>query len=114
MTKSLILGVAAFAMMTGVAFAQSTLSDTTITTHSTTAPADGSYKSNKTQKTIDSNGTEVVKSQTYTSGSTGTNASSTTQTTAPDGTTLNTSQDDRTVSPGGGTTTTSHTTTNSH
>jgi hypothetical protein len=113
MTRSWLAGVSAFAMMTGIAFAQGT-SDTTISTQTTTstpAPAVGSFSSSKSQKTIDSTGTEIDKSQSYTSGSKGTDASSSTQTTAPDGSVLSASHLEHTASPGGDTTTTSHTTT---
>ena len=51
MTKHWLAGAAAFAMMTGVAFAQSSSSDTTTTTQSTTTmpvPLVGSYSSSKT------------------------------------------------------------------
>jgi hypothetical protein len=112
MANYLLVGVAAFAMMTGAAFAQSASSDTTTSTQSTTvSPLVGSYSSTKSQKTIDASGAETDKSQTYTSGVNGTTAGSSTQTTAPDGSQLSTSHEERTASPRGDLTTTNHTTT---
>jgi hypothetical protein len=117
MAKLLLTSVAVFAMVTSAAFAQSTSSDTTTSTQSTTttivpppAPVLESYSTNKTQKTIESNGTETDKSQSYTNGVNGNSASSTTRTTAPDGSTLRSTHDERNASPRGDTTTT-HTTT---
>ena len=74
MTKFWLAGVTAFALMTSAALAQSTSSDTTTSTMFTVAPIVGTYSSSKSQKTIDGNGTETDKSQTYTSGSGGTDA----------------------------------------
>jgi cytoskeletal protein RodZ len=112
MTKIFLSGVAALTMMSGFAFAQSTSTDTTISTQSTTmAPVVNSYSSNKSQKTIESNGTETEKSQSYTSGASGTTSSSSTQTTAPDGSNLSSSHRERTVTPLGDTTTINRTTT---
>jgi Flp pilus assembly protein TadD len=114
MTKYFLVGVAAFAMMTSAAVAQSTSSDTTTSTQSTTSTVAqplGSYSQTKTQKTIDSSGVQTDKSQTYTSGINGTTAGSSTQTTAPDGSQLSTSHEERTASPRGDLTTTNHTTT---
>jgi hypothetical protein len=72
MTRHWLASGAAFAMMTGVAFAQSSSSDTT----TTPVPVVGSFSTSKTQKIIDSNGTETSKSQSYSRGSDETNASS--------------------------------------
>jgi len=80
MTKSWLIGAAAFAMMTGAALAQSSSSSTTTST--TGVPAVGSYGASKSQS-IDSNGTQTDKTQTYSNGIGGTNSSSTTQTTTP-------------------------------
>jgi hypothetical protein len=112
MKKFWLLSAAALVMVTGAALAQSTLSDTTTTTH--TASPDATFKSSKTEKSIDKNGVEVEKSQAYTSGAGGTSASSNSRVTAPDGSQVNTSHDERTTSPSGDTTTTSHTTTVEH
>jgi hypothetical protein len=86
MPKYLLAGTVAFtmtAMMMGGALAQSATSDTTSSTTSQTVPAMGSYNSTKSQKTVDSNGVETDKNQTYKSNGNGTEASSSTQTTAP-------------------------------
>lgn len=113
MTKLLLMGISAFAMMTGVALAQSSSSDTTTSTTTTTtapvAPTTGSYSSSNYQKTIDSSGTETNKNQSYTSGVNGSDAKSSTQTTAPDGSKLST-HEERIVTPHADTTTTNRTT----
>jgi hypothetical protein len=112
MTKYFIAGVSAFAMMTGVALAQGVSSDTTTTTTQTTtspsAPPAGSFSATKTQKTIDSTGTETDKTQTYSNGANGSNSKSSSVTTAPDGTLLNMHREERTVSPVGESTTTNY------
>jgi len=113
MMKSLLAGAAASAMMTGVALAQNMSSDTTISTQTTTTqviPAPESFSSSRSQKSIDSYGTETETSQTYSNGANGSRATSDTQTIAPDGSQTSTLHDERSVSPGGDTTT-RHTTT---
>ncbi len=76
MTGYWLAGAAAFAMMTGAALAQSANFGATNSpqpTMSTNGPA-GTYSATKTQRTIDGNGVETDKtesfdkSQTYTSG----------------------------------------------
>ncbi len=113
MTGYWFAGAAAFALMTGIAAAQVS-SDTTTSTQSTTttlpAPPADSYSERKTQHTIDSNGVETDKSQTYKSGPDGTAATSASQTTSGDGSEKTTSHSDRTVTPAG-TSTTAKTTT---
>jgi hypothetical protein len=116
MKKSLVAATVGIAMITGSAFAQSTLSDTTTVTHSSTvapapAPVDPTFKSKKTEHVIDRNGVETDKSQTYVSGQNGSSASSTVRTTAPDGSVVNESTEGKTVLPNGETTTTSQTVT---
>lgn len=115
MTRHWLAGAAAFAMMTGVALAQSTSSDTTTSSQSTTTanspPVTGSYSASKTQKTIDANGAETDKSQTYKNGISGSSATSSTRTKAPDGSNESTYHEERTNSPAADTTTTSKTTT---
>jgi hypothetical protein len=111
MMKYWFAGVATFALMTGAALAQSSSSDTTTSTQSTTVPAVGSYSSTKSQKTIDSNGTETDKSRSYTSGADGTKASSSSLTTTPDGSKLSTSHEERTAGPPTDITTTNRSTT---
>src|SRR4051794_16882914 len=110
MTKYLLASAMALAMTAGTTFAQSTTSETTTSTQSTTVPVPGAYSSSKSQKTLDSSGTETDKSQTYSSGSNGTKATSTTRTTGPDGSQSDTSHVEQTVSPPGDTTTTRTTT----
>src|SRR5579862_9897791 len=89
MTKHLLAGAAAFAMMTGVAFAQSMSSDTSTsiqsTTTTTTAPAAGSYNSYETHRSTDTNGDTSATSKTYQSGPAGSKATSDSQMTGPDG-----------------------------
>jgi len=115
MKMSLVAATASIALITGSAFAQSTLSDTTTVTHSSTvapvAPVDPTYKSKKTEHVIDNNGVETEKSQTYVRGQNGTSASSSVRTTTPDGYVVNESEEGKTVSPDGSTTTTSRTVT---
>jgi len=113
MTKVWLIGVAAFAMMTGAvpaALAQSSSSSTTTSSTTTPAPTPGSYNWSKSQ-TIDSNGVQTDKSQSYTTGNDGTKASSTTQTMAPDGSQLTSHHEETTTTPLGGTTTDRSTTT---
>jgi hypothetical protein len=81
-TRYWLAGAAAFVMTAGIAAAQT--SDTTTST-TVTAPVTGAYSSSKTQTTVAPNGTQTDKSQTYDSGSGGTNAMSTTKTISPDG-----------------------------
>jgi hypothetical protein len=116
MMKTLSVSAAALAMMTGVAFAQGMSSDTTTSsqtsqTTTTVAPGVGTYSSSKSQKSIDSNGVETDKSQSYTSGAGGSKASTTTRTIEPDGSQTRVQHDERTVSPAGDTTTNRSTTT---
>jgi hypothetical protein len=92
MMKSLLAGAAALAMMT-------------------TNPALGTYNSSKSQKSIDSNGIESDKSQSYTSGPGGTKASSSTLVTAPDGARASSYHEEHTSAPPSDTTTTNQTTT---
>ena len=81
MTKFWLIGLTAFAMMTGAALAQNLPSNTTTST-TIVAPPVGTFSSTKS-RTIDSNGTQTDKSQTYTSGNGGTSSSTSTQTTTP-------------------------------
>jgi len=62
----------ALAMMTGVAAAQTSSSSTTSTqtTSPIPAPVYGGSSSSSSQQTIDSNGVQTDKTQTYTNGST--------------------------------------------
>jgi hypothetical protein len=115
MTKYWLASAAVVAMMTGTALAQSQSlsSETTVSTQTTTVPAPpvvDSIHTTRTQNSIDSNGVETDKSQTYTSGSMGTDATASTTTMGPDGRPLITSKQERTVSPNGDSTATSQTT----
>ena len=114
MIRNWLAGAAAFAMMTGVAFAQSSSTDSTTSSQSTTtssspAPA-GSYSASKTQTTIDDNGTVTDRSQTLKNGIGGSEASSSLRTKTPDGSQASTRDEERTISPSGDTTTTAKTT----
>ena len=116
MIKRFLASAAALAMMTGVACAQSTSSDSTMSTQTTTsAPAVGTYNSRSTQQGTDINGNASVKSQTYHSGVNGTSATSNSRTTSPDGSLQSTTHEGQTASPDGSsaydkstTTTTTH------
>ena len=105
---------AAFAMMAGVAFAQSSSTDSTISSQSTTttsSPAPtGSYSASKTQTVVDGSGTVTDKSQTYKSGIDGSSATSSVRTKTPDGSQSSTYQEERALSPSGDTTSTAKTT----
>ncbi len=84
MTRHLLAGAAAFAMMTGVAFAQGMPSESSTTTRSTTTstvPTVGSYKSSETHWGIDRNGDATHTKKTYHSGASGSTATSKTRTT---------------------------------
>jgi hypothetical protein len=119
MTRFIVSGMTAFALMAGVAMAQGVYPDSSTSTRSSTtttttiipvAPSVGNYNSSTWQKSIDSNGTEVDKKQTYSNDSNGTTASSSRQTTTSDGVQRNTTYDEKTTSPRGETTS-SHTST---
>jgi hypothetical protein len=72
MIKTWLTAGMALAMMTGVAVAQ-TSSSTTTSTQTTApipAPVYGGSSSSSSQQTIDSNGVQTDKTQTYTNGST--------------------------------------------
>jgi hypothetical protein len=73
MTKAWLAGVAAFAMMTGVALAQSSSTTTT-----TVVP--GEYSSHRSERTIDSYGGQTDRSTTYSTGNGGTERRDTTTT----------------------------------
>jgi hypothetical protein len=115
MTKHWLAGAAAFAMMTGVALAQSDSSDTRTSTQSNTTTnnpsAPGSYNASKVQKTTDGDGDKTVHSQTYKSNADGTSAASSTRTRTDDGSRESTSHEERTNAPVDDTTTTDKTST---
>jgi len=73
MTKAWLAGVAAFAMMTGVALAQSSSTTTT-----TVVPGVGEYSSHRSERTIDSYGGQTDRSTTYSTGNGGTERRDTT------------------------------------
>lgn len=113
MTGYWLASAAAFAMISGVAFAQGAPGGTTETQSTTTttnsAPVIGSYSASRTQKTIDANGNEIKKSETYESGNGGTSARSSVQTNAPDGSSMNTYRREQSSTTTGNTTTTTKT-----
>jgi hypothetical protein len=114
MTRYWLAGAAAFALMTSVAFAQGMSSESSSSTQSTTTttvPTVGSYSSSETQHGTDSYGNTVDKSKTYNSGAGGTNATSASRITAPDGSVQSTSQEKQTNTPDGGSIITKKTTT---
>jgi histone deacetylase complex regulatory component SIN3 len=105
MMKSLLAGAAAFAMMTGVALAQGMSSDTSSsTTTSTVMPPVGSFSATKSKKTMDSNGNESEHTRSYSRGSDGVDASSSSRTVTPDGSEMSTHRE-KSVSPEAGMTT---------
>ncbi len=116
MTKYWLASVAVAAMMTGSAFAQNQglSSQTTTSTQTTTTPAApvvDSVHATKTQNSVDSNGVETDKRQTFTSGSNGTSATANSRTTAPDGSPITSTQHERVVMPNGDTSTSSQSST---
>jgi hypothetical protein len=103
-------------MTTGVAYAQTVPSDSAptesivsskTTTTSTTpfAPPETTVTSVKTEKTIDANGTETDRHQTYNSTNNATHATSEIQTTGTDGSLKISTHDDATSSSPGATST---------
>ncbi len=110
MMKFFLTGASIFAMTAGVALAQTTSETVTTTTTVPAAPVittvtPGSYSTVKTQKTIDSTGAQVEKSQVYNSTVNGTTASTTVQAVAPDGSQKSISHEEQTVGPHGESTT---------
>jgi hypothetical protein len=90
MTKSWMAGVAALAVMTAPALAQSLSSESetrTQTTTSTVAPAPiGTYDQQKTEKIVDGNGTVIERSQTYSNNGAATVNTTSARRVMPDGT----------------------------
>jgi hypothetical protein len=108
MTKLWLVGVGAFAIMTGTALAQDKSSETTTTTHSADM---GSSSATKSRETIDRDGTQTDKSNSYTRDSRGMHMRSDTRTRTPDGAVRSTSHNEEIASPGDDTIPRSHTTT---
>jgi|SRR5580704_4616149 hypothetical protein len=113
MTRHWLAGAAVFAMMTGVALAQSIPSEsaTTTRTMTSTVPADGSYKWSETRRGIDRDGNETHVKRTHHSGTDGSSVTSKTRTTMPDGDARTTYHEKQTESPHSGSTTQKKTTT---
>lgn len=89
-----------FGLTTGVALAQSSSTDSTSSTQTTAAPpVDGTYDSTKTQNSVDANGTETDKSQSYSGGAGGSDAKSNSQTISPDGSAVTSSQSEQRTAP---------------
>jgi hypothetical protein len=116
MTRYLLAGAAAFALMTGAASAQTVYQESTTTVQPTLPPALGPatpeavYKEKKS-RTIHPDGTESVKRQTESmSSSGGVRATETSRTTTPDGAETR-SQTEAVTSPLGDKTTNTTTTT---
>jgi hypothetical protein len=73
MTKTWLAAAAALAMMTGGALAQSMTTSSSTSTESTVAapvPVPGVVSASSSQQTVDSNGVETDKTQTYSNGTT--------------------------------------------
>jgi hypothetical protein len=105
MTKFWLVGVAAFALMTGAALAQDTSSETTTTTQSTNGSETGGSSSTQTRQSVDSDGVQTDKSKSYTRDSNGIHARSDTRQVAPDGSERTVSHE-QIASPDGSTSTT--------
>jgi hypothetical protein len=105
MTRHWLTGAAAFAMMTGVAFAQGT-SETSTTTRSTTSTAPGveGYKSSETRRDNDRYGDEVHTKKIDRHDASGSTETTRTRTESPDGSARTTSREKQTDSPYGGST----------
>ncbi len=86
MTKQLLAGAVALALLSGAAAAQTTLETTRTTTVAPMvgAPVD-SYTTTKTERTYTPSGATVEREQTYQSGATGTVSSSQSKVVRPDG-----------------------------
>jgi len=113
MTRHWLAGAAVFAMMTGVALAQSIPyeSATTTRTMTSTVPADGSYKWSETHRGIDRDGNATHTKKTYHSGADGSTVTSKTRTTMPNGDARTTSREKHNDSLHSGSTTQKKTTT---
>jgi len=113
MMKHWLAGAAAFALMTGVAFAQGMSSESSTTTQSTTTttvPSVGSFNTYENHQSTDTKGNVTDTSKTFQSGAGGTRATSDSKTTAPDGS-AQISHEIQTKSPDGGATLSKKTTT---
>lgn len=106
MTKQLLAGAAAFAMMTGVAFAQGMASESSssTTTTTTTAPAAGSMSTYENRQTTDTKGVETDTSKTFERDAAGSKATSSARVTAPDGSEQSAAHETLTTTPDGGST----------
>ncbi len=103
MTRHWLAGAAAFAMMTGLAFAQGT-SETSTTTRSTTSTAPGAegYHSSANRRDNDRYGDEVHTKKIDHHDANGSTAITRTRTTSPDGSARTTSREKQTDTPYGG------------
>jgi hypothetical protein len=70
MIKFCLAATAAFGVMSGVCFAQTSTTTSTQSTTSTPAPVSGGTFDSSTQRTVDSNGVVIDKSRTLTTGTT--------------------------------------------
>ena len=113
MTRHWLAGAAALAMMTGVAFAQDTSSESSTTTRSTTSmgPGVGGYNSSETRQGIDRDGNAVDTKKIIHGDADGSTATTQTRTASPDGSALTTSREKQTDTPYSGSTTEKTTTT---
>ncbi len=113
MTKLLATSVAAVAMLSGAAFAQTpagTMTQSTEIIHSS-RPVQPDFKSTTKEQIIDANGNTTVKSQTHVKDGGATASTSTAKTFAPDGSVTSQSMEERTTTPLGETHSTSRTVT---
>jgi len=114
MTKHLLAGAAAFALMTSVAFAQGMSSESSSTTQSTTttttAPAVGNYNTYENSHSTDTKGVATDTSKTFETGPAGSKSTASSTTTAPNGAEQSASHEVRTSTPDGGSTLSKQTT----
>jgi hypothetical protein len=118
MTKLLLAGVAAAAVMSSAAFAQSygTMTQSTEVIHSGIAPAPpppppAGVKSTRREEIIDSQGNTTVKNQSFSARAGATSRTSSAKTYGPDGAMVQQQTEERTTTPDGETRSTSRTVT---
>jgi len=100
MTKQLLAGAAALALLSGAAAAQSTFESTRTTTVSPAVPAPTeSYSSTKTERTVTPGGAAVETQQSYKSDASGTASTTERQVVRPDGSSATTTRKEWTNAP---------------
>jgi hypothetical protein len=114
MTRHWLAGAAAFALLTGVAFAEDRPSESSTTTRSTTTstvPAIGNYNSSETRRDIDRYGNTVHTKKINHHNASGSTVTSKTRTESPYGSARTTYRERQTDSPYSGSSTEKKTTT---